>query len=160
MPNCDFGKPCDCPDCSEKINIQTCSNCNNDVYKIINEYNIDRKGIGYYDYYGLCENHYSIYTNKKNIDEKIRLDYKNTGKNKYDEFIKNIQLIEVELVPIKILKTKKYKINKYGCYNQINKELFNISKINNRWVINKKAVELFLDMGLDEYYCFDKKFIK
>lgn len=141
MPNCDFGKPCCCSDCANFIKkTQTCLDCNNDIYKVI-------------DYYGLCEHHYSIYIHNKNTDEKIRLDYENVGENKYNEFLKNIKFVDVELVPIKYIKTKKYKENKYNSKYLINKELFNISKINNRWVINKKAVELFLDMGLDEYYC-------
>ncbi|MHA1302609.1 MAG: hypothetical protein ACTSPI_02760 [Candidatus Heimdallarchaeaceae archaeon] len=53
MPNCDFGSPCDCIDCSTRINHFICPKCDFTNYvKILrpSEYKVDRKGIGYYDF--------------------------------------------------------------------------------------------------------------
>ncbi|HUT81371.1 MAG TPA: hypothetical protein VMZ29_09235 [Candidatus Bathyarchaeia archaeon] len=53
MPNCDFGRPCDCIDCCTVIKQIKCPNCNfvNRVKIIRNaKYEVDRKGIGYYDF--------------------------------------------------------------------------------------------------------------
>jgi len=93
---------------------------------------------------------------KKKDDEKR--EYTKIGKEKYKEFEKIIQSISIELVPIKILKNNKYKENKYGSKWGVDHRLFNIEKNKNRWYINKNAVDLFFNLGLDEFYCFSKRF--
>jgi len=53
-----------------------------------------------------------------------------------------VPTIDVNMVPIKILKSIKFKENKYGGKLCSDHHLFGIEKIKNRWYINEKAVEL------------------
>lgn len=82
--------------------------------------------------------------------------YFKMGETKYNEFIDGLYIIDVDMVPIKILREYKYKSNKYGQYYIIGYDLFNKTKHNNKWYVNKNAVELFFKIGLDEYYRFPK----
>jgi len=75
-----------------------------------------------------------------------------TGKMKFDEFTQLVPTIDVNMVPIKILKNVKSKENKYGGKLCSDHHLFRIEKIKNKWYINEKAIELFLKIGLDEFY--------
>jgi hypothetical protein len=54
MPNCDWGKPCDCIDCRTTRENVVCPNCQFenavDIIMGSNGYNRDRKGIGFYSF--------------------------------------------------------------------------------------------------------------
>ena len=53
MPNCDWGKPCNCSECStldKDIICPTCGCKNHVVIKMDSQWVVDRKGFGYYDF--------------------------------------------------------------------------------------------------------------
>lgn len=53
MPNCDWGRPCDCSDCRTERFPVVCAHCGfKNVLRVEggSEYKVDRKGLGYYDF--------------------------------------------------------------------------------------------------------------
>ena len=54
MPSCDFGRPCDCAECS-RFRDKKCLKCNETVFT---EWKMDRKGLSGYVTYDLCKKHH------------------------------------------------------------------------------------------------------
>src|SRR5262249_48208675 len=52
MPNCDWGRPCDCRECRTKARVEICPHCGfKNTVELVGtaEFKTDRKGIGYYE---------------------------------------------------------------------------------------------------------------
>jgi len=145
MPNCDWGRPCDCTECSERRHESTCHLCNEKATKFITKYITDRKGIGDYYTKSLCNIHYLNelqQQQKRDIEIKKREDERKKLIFTYMEKFNNL---EIEYIPIKNLYNKLYS-TKYRPRN--NNELIKkypmlkIKKINGRWKCCKNALEL------------------
>lgn len=158
MPNCDWGRACNCRECTESMinRITKCSYCDNKHMKVIIDYECDRKGIGSYKAIGLCEEHYKQYLEEKKKKKKEYEEYMLIGKNLYAKFLHKLLTMDVVLKPIKIINNyKSIRENKYNIYESMNKDVLSIQKIKRRWYINESAVKLFLELGLDEFYSID-----
>jgi hypothetical protein len=54
MPNCDWGRPCDCIDCRTVYEKIKCTECGFEntvpIVRIVKGYSVDKKGVGGYDF--------------------------------------------------------------------------------------------------------------
>lgn len=83
MPNCDWGRPCNCRECTEMFSKEICEVCNeNKTYTTNSFYEYDRKGRGYYNFTSYCQ----ICWNKKLANDMIR------EQEKKELYVKKVKL--------------------------------------------------------------------
>lgn len=151
MPNCDWGRPCNCRECTDMHRTDICDICKKYKTIIINsEYEIDRKGIGYYNFINYCQ---KCWDDKKKQD-----DIKNQERQK-EELEKEekrrklkVELDKLDYSPIPI----KYAVAKYREQIHIgnsdkwirdhiiedHKETLMVNKTRNRWYCCKNRLNL------------------
>ena len=158
MPSCDWGRPCDCRECTDMHRKDICDICNkNKTITTHSEYETGRKGISYYNFTNYC---HKCWDDKRKKDEIERQEHEKELLKKKEKRRKlMIVLDKLDYNPIPI----KYAVAKYreqiGISNSdrwirdhiinMHKKTLRIKKTNNRWYCCKNRLEL---MNFKLYY--------
>ncbi|HEC38038.1 hypothetical protein LCGC14_1689800 [marine sediment metagenome] len=102
MPNCDWGSPCDCRECTDMHRRDICDICNKNKTIITHsQYEMDRKGMSYYEFTNYCQ---ICWKEKKKKDE-IKVKKEQEEQRKKDKKTANLETklekLENEPIPIK-----------------------------------------------------------
>jgi hypothetical protein len=149
MPNCDWGRPCNCSDCATEIQNNKCCKCDDYSSNFTRSLITDRKGISGYITSGYCEGHYKAYMVLKEEDDKKKAGLAQQKQLEKQQHIENITSIEHKtFIPIKeaIIKFKGQRGS--TCHNGnyirehfIPAQLLLVQKIKNRWVCSKERLD-------------------
>lgn len=102
MPNCDWGRPCDCRDCTDMHRREICDICNNNKTIITHsQYEVSRKGIGYYDFTNYCQKCWKEKEVKDEIERQKKQEEQRKKREKRIKLEAELEEIEFEPAPIK-----------------------------------------------------------
>ncbi len=102
MPNCDWGRPCDCRECTEMSRTEICQICSkNKTFKTQSEYIIDRKGRHYYDFINYCSKCWEKKVEKDKKEEQRRIEEQNRKNAEIKNLEKILKTLKYDPIPIK-----------------------------------------------------------
>ena len=151
MPSCDWGRPCNCRECTDMHRRDICDICNkNKTIMTHSEYEMDRKGTSYYNFTNYCQ---KCWDEKKKKDEIERQKQQEVQLKKEEKRRKlQVELDNLEYNPIPI----KYAVTKYREQIRISnsdkwirddiirryKDILKVEKTKNRWYCCKNRLRL------------------
>ncbi len=151
MPNCDWGRPCNCRECTEMNRRDVCEICNE--YKTIithSQYEMDRKGRSSYNFINYCQ---KCWEEKKRKYEIKRQNEQEEQRKKGEKKVilqRKLEKLDYEPTPIKDAISKFREQIKIGNSDkwirddiiQNFKDILKVKKTRNRWYCCKNRLEL------------------
>jgi len=151
MPNCDWGRPCNCRECTEMNRRDKCDICNESKTILTHsQYEMDRKGRSSYEFINYCQ---KCWEEKKRNDEIKRQKEQEEQRKKRKKRVilqRKLEKFDYEPTPIKQAMTKFREQIKIGNSDkwirddiiQNFKDILKVEKTRNRWYCCKNRLEL------------------
>ncbi len=151
MPNCDWGRPCDCRECTDMHRRDICDICNENKTIITHsQYEIDRKGMGYYEFINYCQKCWKGKKKKDEIEKQKEQEERRKKEEKRVKLEAKLEKLENEPLPIKhavvkfreqvkIANSDKW-IRDYIIRRYMN--ILKVEKTRNRWYCCKNRLDM------------------
>jgi len=164
MPNCDWGRPCDCSECSggrrQQALQSTCSSfgCNQPPTETVDTLGVDRKGISSYGTRAYCSSCYKTLREKEAAEEARRRTAEEEENKRRRElhavFTERAGKLAPSLAPIKELRFNRVVREGYGHFtiHHLPSCDLLIQKVRGRWMFCKNRERLFYELKLDGLY--------
>ena len=151
MPNCDWGSPCNCRECTEMNRRDICDVCKEGkTISTHSQYEMDRKGRSYYEFTNYCPKCWNEKKKADRIERKKQKEEQRKKDEKRANLEEKLEELEYEPTPIKNAVTKYREQIKIGNSDKWIRDYIIRSKINilkvektrNRWYCCKNRLEL------------------
>ncbi len=151
MPNCDWGRPCNCRECTEMNRKEICDICiENKTIITHSQYEMGRKGISYYRFINYCQKCWDEKKKKDEIERQKELEEERKKGENRDLLQKRLEKIDHNPTPIKNAVAKfreQIKIGNSDKYIRDDiirrfKDILKVEKTRNRWYCCKNRLEL------------------
>ena len=161
MPNCEWGRPCDCTECSgsrrDSALKSQCSRfgCNNESTKTVSAFSCDGKDVGSYSTRGYCNTCYKVwYEEETKTAARQAVEYQKKKEEQCELYAKFLELSKEENILLAPIKELDWWGRSYctGVRSYLPQNDLLIQKVRGRWMYCKNRERLFYQLELEKFY--------